>query len=161
MNTLPIERDTTEAWKQLTTEGNLLFDAGSLHAALERYEHARRLVLATFSEWTDTDDVVAAVVVSFLNLSEAQARLGLVNLAAQSLCTVHGSLLRTRGDASLRPELRQAAHRHVQDTRSALVRFQLRYGGQPLVERWLSVDEGGCCANACGCTGTVGAATLH
>lgn len=146
MNTLHIDQNITDTWKRLTSEGNALFDAGSLHAALESYESARRLVLTTFSEWADTDDAVAAVVVSFLNLSEAQARLGLVSLATQALCTVHGSLLETLSDESLAPALREAAQRHLRETFAALARFQDRYGPSPQVARWL---HAGCGCAAC------------
>lgn len=133
-------------WKQLTTKANALFDEGSLHAALEGYECARSIVLAHFDSWAEPDDAVAAVVVSFLNLSEAQARLGLAGLATQALCTVHGSLLKTAADAALATPLREAAQRHLRETFAALARFQERYGPSPQVARWL---HAGCGCAAC------------
>ena len=145
MNTI----DTTcpiTLWKQLTTRANAMFDEGCLNAALEGYECARVLVLNHFHAWAEPDDAVAAVVVSFLNLSEAQARLGLIGLATQSLCTVHGSLLKTAADESLATPLREAAQRHLRETFAALARFQERYGPQPQVARWL---HAGCGCAAC------------
>ncbi len=145
MNTI----DTTcpiALWKQLTTKANAMFDEGSLNAALEGYECARSLVLNHFDAWAEPDDAVAAVVVSFLNLSEAQARLGLIGLATQALCTVHGSLLKTAADATIAIPLREAAQRHLRETFAALARFQERYGPEPQVARWL---HAGCGCTAC------------
>lgn len=133
-------------WKRLTTKANAMFDEGSLNAALEGYECARSLVLNHFDAWAEPDDAVAAVVVSFLNLSEAQARLGLIGLATQALCTVHGSLLKTAADENLATPLREAAQRHLRETFAALARFQERYGPQPQVARWL---HAGCGCAAC------------
>lgn len=145
MNTIDATCPIT-LWKQLTTKANANFDAGSLNAALEGYECARSLVLTHFDAWADPDDAVAAVVVSFLNLSEALARLGLIGPATQSLCTVHGSLLKTADDATIAMPLREAAQRHLRETFAALARFQERYGPQPQVARWL---HAGCGCAAC------------
>lgn len=131
-------------WKQLTAKANTLFEQGALNAALEGYECARSLALSHFDAWEEPDDAVAAVVVSFLNLSEAQARLGLMSLATQALCTVHGSLLKTTADDSLPPALREAAQRYLGETHAALVRFQHRYGPSPQVARWLGRDFCAC-----------------
>lgn len=149
MNSIDTTRSTTcpiALWKQLTTKANAMFDEGSLHAALEGYECARSIVLTHFDAWTVPDDAVAAVVVSFLNLSETQARLGLIGLATQALCTVHGSLLKTAADESLAASLREAAQHHLRETFAALARFQDRYGPSPQVARWL---HAGCGCAAC------------
>lgn len=86
--------DAATLWKKLTVEGNALFDSGDPAQALIRYEAACTLALAKFSQWDERDDAVASVVVSYLNLSEAQARTGLLSKASATLCMLHGNLLR-------------------------------------------------------------------
>jgi len=133
-------------WQQLTTEGNQLFDAGDMDMALQLYERARGVALANFSHWIDWDDAVAAVVVSFLNLSEAQARLGQVRRGAHTLCAVHISLLQTARDIELEAGLRTAASQYLGQTHAAMWRFRTRYGDQPQLTRWLDAGIGcSCC----------------
>lgn len=137
--------DVAAAWRQFTAEANTLFDAGAIEPAMAGYERARWLALARFGQWPDAQDAVTAVMVSYLNLSEAQARLGLLTRAAQSLCTVHGSLAKTARDPGLAPAVRDAARRCLVESHAALWRFQAVYGEHPDVARWLALDLCACC----------------
>lgn len=131
------ESQAEAAWKQLTLHGNRCFERGELAAACNAYEQARALALARFGDWTQADDAVAAIVVSYLNLSEAQARLGELAEAGQSLCAVHASLLQARDDADLPESLRAAAGGHLRKTVAAMLRFQATHGERPEVARAL------------------------
>ncbi|PZP27159.1 MAG: hypothetical protein DI603_22530 [Roseateles depolymerans] len=140
--------DISELWTQLTMEGNALFEAGEFKPALDVYERARGVALTNVTGWSDWDDALAAIVVSHLNLSEAQARLGFVSQAAHTLCTMHGSLSRTAGDDTQQAQLRDAAGRYLGETRSAMLRFQVHYGVQPHIEHLLALG--------CGCVHCAG-----
>ena len=129
--------DTATLWKKLTAEGNALFDAGDPAQALIRYEAACTLALAQFSQWVEADDAVASVVVSYLNLSEAQARTGLLAKASATLCMLHGNLLKASVNRRGRAALREAAERYLQQTFAALLRFRQRYGERPEMRPWL------------------------
>jgi hypothetical protein len=129
-----------QAWKQLTLQGNELFERGEHRRAALAYEEARSLALASFDDWPDSDDAVAAVVVSYLNLAEAQARVGALDEACELLCSVHGSLVRAARNSALHPLLRDAAARHLRETMSALARFRSLHGERPSLHRWFCPD---------------------
>jgi len=126
-----------EDWKQLTLQGNGALDQGDLARAITAYERARATVLDCFTEWDCADDGLAAVVVSYLDLSEAWVRLGNLAEAANLLCTVHGSLIQAAESPELQAPLRRAALRRLCETSAALMRFQRRWGRRPEVARWL------------------------
>jgi len=129
-----------QLWQQLTLQGNELFDRGEHQRAQDVYEQARSLVLHSFDQWDCSEDAVAAVVVSHLNLSEAQARCGELDTACHTLCSIYASLLRARDDGQLHPLLREAAARHVRETFAALQRFRSRYGERPELHDLLCPD---------------------
>lgn len=142
--------DPAPRWKQLTLAGNARFEQQDLPGALSSYAQARAWALQHFDRWPDPDDAVAAVVVSHLNLSEAQARLGLVDEAAQTLERAHAGLLHIAGDAQLDAALRRAGVRHLRETYAALLRFQGLHGERPELMRWL---HRGCVCAAHGAPG--------
>lgn len=117
-------------WQRLTRQANADFEAGALQTAHWAYAQALELALAHFGEWPSADDAVAAVVVSYLNLSEAQSRLGLQAEACHSLVSVHRGLVYALNDADMAPCLRCAALDHLPHTAAALVRHQEVWGKQ-------------------------------
>lgn len=126
-----------QRWQQLTLRGNALFERGEHPRALLLYEQARCLALKRFARWPCSDDAIAALVVSYLNLSEAQARCGELDAACLSLCTVHTGLLRARDNEDLQEGLREAAALHLRESFAALVRFREVYGERPALHRLL------------------------
>jgi tetratricopeptide (TPR) repeat protein len=132
-----MNRPADQAWKQLTLQGNELFERGEHQRALLAYEQARSLALDNFDDWPDSDDAVAAVVVSYLNLAEAQSRTGALDAACELLCSVHASLMRASRNNGLHPLLRDAATRHLRETFAALARFQTLHGERADIHRWL------------------------
>ncbi|MBB4841739.1 hypothetical protein HNP55_000234 [Paucibacter oligotrophus] len=125
------------SWKQLTLSGNELFERGLHRQAMQTYEDARTVALQHFQAWSTPADAVAAVVVSYLNLSEAQARSGCLAQASVSLCTLHMSLLHARANTELSCCLRNAAQSHLRESHAALLRFQDLHGDCPQVRHWL------------------------
>lgn len=135
-------RDLPKLWQQLTLRGNALFDSGEHARAAALYEEARTLALDRFDQWDDSADAIAAVVVSYLNLSEAQARGGALDEGCASLCTIHASLLRARDNEGLHESLREAAARHLRETFAALVRYRETWGDRPELHHLLCPDCG-------------------
>lgn len=131
---------TPNTWTQLTLQGNALFERGEHLRAILAYEQARSLALACFNDWPDGEDAVAAVVVSTLNLAEAQARAGALDEAAELLASVHASLLRASRNAGLHVSLRDAATRHLRETQAALLRFEAQHGAHAELRRCLCPD---------------------
>lgn len=118
-------------WQRLTTQGNALFRLGDWDHALPLYEHARSLALCRFGHWPHVARAVAAVVVSYLNLSEALARAGRIDEASAVLFEIHGAVLRAVTDPHLKPAIRQAAQRNLRECHGAVLRFQELHGARP------------------------------
>jgi hypothetical protein len=129
--------DPAPRWKLFTHTGNTRFARGDMAGALSSYAQARELALARFGQWADADDAVAAIVVSYLNLSEAQAGLALLDEAAATLNCAHAGLLQMAGDTQLGTAVQRAARRHLGETYAALLRFQGLHGERPELMQWL------------------------
>lgn len=134
------------SWKRLTLQGNQRFDEGEIDQSVDLYRQALALAMTGFSQWRRADDAVAAVVVSYLNLAEGQARRGDVQQAGATLCALHGGLQRARTRPDIAPELRESALRHLKSSFAAMLRFQSNYGPQPDVAGWLSHCACAACA---------------
>lgn len=111
-------------WEQLTLEGSLQFENGLCHQAVATYDQARMLVMTCFDQWPDPLDAVAALVVSYLNLSEAQAHAGAVQAACASACMIHQGMARASCNPQLAWPIRCAARCHLADTCAAVRRLK-------------------------------------
>lgn len=80
------------------------------------------------------DDCLAALVVSHHNLSELYHRRGQVPQAVGHLCLPHRLLLRLLEDGSQSQDVRQAAWRHLRETRAQLLGWLRAHGEEPAVE---------------------------
>lgn len=126
-----------EIWVDLMREANQFLEHGELRRALAIYEAARVFMLHHFEQWPDADEALAALVVSHLDLADAQARAGWLDEAAAGLCDVHCSLLTLMRDARQGTAVRQGAARHMRETFLALVRFQAVHGERPDITQLL------------------------
>lgn len=149
-------------WKLLTQTGNARFARGDMAGALSSYAQARVLARAQFGHWADADDAVSALVVSELNLSEAQAGLALLDDAAATLNCAHAGLLQMAGDGQFGATVQRAARRHLAETYAALLRFQGLHGARPELMQWL--HRGCACAahaERAAASATTPTTTLH
>ena len=135
--------DAEQHWQRLTTQGNALFRLGDWDHALALYEHARSLALSRFAHWPHAERAVVAVVVSYLNLSEALVRAGRIDEASAVLFEVHGAVLRAVDDPHLKPAIRQAAQRNLRESYGAVLRFQELHGERAELAR-LARQSGAC-----------------
>lgn len=62
-------------WKQVIAEGNTAFSAANYMASVSLYRQAAECATQQISQWFDTQAALTALVVSKLNLAEAQCRL--------------------------------------------------------------------------------------
>lgn len=134
---VPTLPDLAPRWRLLTKLGNERLARGDWAGALSSYAQARELALAQFGRWAVADDAIAAIVVSYLNLSEAQLRLELIDEAASTLGAVHGGLRQMARDPEIGCELQRSAHKHLAYTHAALLRFEEHHGERAEFAPWL------------------------
>ncbi|MBN8746320.1 Uncharacterised protein [Xylophilus ampelinus] len=118
-------------------------------AALEAHRHGRlEIALAAHVRalWTAEalvdggllamrpDDCLAALVVSHHNLSELYRCRGQLPQAADHLCLPHRLLLRLLEEGGQPHDVRQAAWRHLRETRAQLLGWLRAYGEERAVE---------------------------
>ncbi len=129
--------DRLETWRHLTRAANLAYADGRLDTALAGYINALRIAgLVLESSLLDQrpDDCLAAWVVSHHNLADCHLRCGRNADAAGSLCLAHRFLARLIGNPGVAAGTRQAAARHLGETRIALLHWLDRYGKDAAVE---------------------------
>lgn len=80
------------------------------------------------------DDCLAALVVSHHNLSELYHCRGQVPQAVDHLCLPHRLLLRLLEEGTRPHDVRQAAWRHLRETRAQLLGWLRAHGEEPAVE---------------------------
>lgn len=83
------------------------------------------------------EDCIAALVVSHHNLADVKMACGEFDAAAGLLCQAHEALAATLQDAGRSTSIRQAALRHMRETRYALVAHVGAHGPHPLIARAL------------------------
>ncbi|RZT29258.1 hypothetical protein [Cupriavidus agavae] len=117
--------------------------AGQWKPAADGYRQALdiALLLMDRAPAARADDCVAALVVSFLNLSDAQAELGHAEQAVALLCNAHETLLALHLEPCRLPELRAAALRHTRETHMAIVMHARDHGMHPLCARALDAGR--------------------
>lgn len=133
-------------WQQTTLQANALFERGEPGRALRFYQQALDLLLQQFGAWPQAEDALGALLVSYLNVAEAQRHCGLDDAAAATLSSVHHSLLRMIERAELPLRFRDAARHQLRLSYAALQRFVTLNGAHPAVQRWL---RGACVCAAC------------
>lgn len=118
-------------------QGNALFERGEPVQAMASYEQARALAQAHFEHWPDADRATAALVVSSLNLAEAQAGAQRLEAAASTLCAIHAWLVLSASDGAADPVQRRAALHHMRETTAMMMRFQALHGAWPNIREGL------------------------
>lgn len=82
-----------DQWKTEITAGNDCFNAQRNSEAIRHYENAKAVACALFPQRRDTDEAVAAVVVSFHNLADLYLRENLPEQAEMELQSAHRFVL--------------------------------------------------------------------
>lgn len=131
-------------WEQLTSQAREAHGRSRLELALAAQVQALWLA----EELLDSpllarrpDDCLAALVVSHHNLADLYCHRGQAAQAIDHLCQVHGLLLRLGGDLHVPADVRQAAWRHLRETRAGLLAWQRERGPEPAIEAALHLPE--------------------
>lgn len=126
-----------EHWKRTIELANRYFSQGEYIDAREQYLQALALSRVLFERWHDTDEAVAAYVISHHNLADVHLRLKQPEESAEYLCAIHEHLLKCLIDPDLGPELRQACLRHSRHSYVELLQFIAIHGETPRIRRVL------------------------
>ena len=124
------DADTMSRWKGLIVEGNTAFDCNDFGTARDPYRRACALADTAFIDWVtiDSDNALAALVVSYLNLADTEARLCEIDAAACHLRQIHERLLTLFESVNTDAALRSVAFRHANETFRAITHFQVQHG---------------------------------
>ncbi len=122
------EDDPIQHWFALTQEANLRSQAKDVQGAIAHYECARVVVQNSFAAWPDVPAGLIALVVSHLNLAQAQGEAGLLVSAQQSFCALYKSLIRMIESANTSDALRHIATQELGNVLLALQLFQDQHG---------------------------------
>ncbi|MCY1277206.1 hypothetical protein D9M68_154890 [compost metagenome] len=127
-----------EHWKDMISAGNRHFRVGDWVEARELYLQALAWAQTLFDRWSNADEAVAALVVSYHNLADLHLCLGQAEESAEYLCACHERLLRSMTDVRLSEALREAACRHSRHTYAALLGFISEHGAYPRTDALLA-----------------------
>lgn len=83
-----------ENWKEVITAGNHAFSQGENSAAIKCYQQASEYARQYLGSWFDTQAAVSALVVSDLNMAEAQCRSERFEEAIETYATLNLDLRR-------------------------------------------------------------------
>jgi hypothetical protein len=132
-------------WEQLTRRANHAAYGG--HTALAIFANAQALWVAQalLEERTlqaRPDDCLAALVVSHHNLADLYRGVEHTAAAVEHLCTPHLCLLRLLHDEAQPSRVREAASRHLRETRAVLLGAAFEREWQQFIDRALAADSG-------------------
>ncbi|WP_397451406.1 hypothetical protein [Pseudomonas sp. NA-150] len=127
-----------ELWKRTIERANRCFNLGEYIDARELYLQALALAQVLFERWPDTDEAVAACVISHHNLADLHLHLHQPEESAEYLCAIHQRLLQVMQDPRMAPTLRQSALRQSNKTYAELLGFISEYGEYPRTHRLLN-----------------------
>jgi hypothetical protein len=140
--------DLLAPWQSVMARGTAAARQGQVLLALASFQQALDLARALLAMPGErSDDCVAALVVSHLNLAEVQSDAGGCDLAADQLALAHETLMHLLCDHGVRGALRQAALRHSRETHAALLLYIEAHGPHPVIARAL---RAGCLGLAVG-----------
>lgn len=144
MRGVPVPSDSASAdppglarWRAATRRANAAFRRGHYAAALSGYSHALRLaddLLASPELHRDPGACLAAFVISHHNLSDCLGREEPSPRAIEHLCLPHRRLRCLLEDDATALPVREAAVRHLRETRLALLGWLQRHGRDASVE---------------------------
>lgn len=128
-----LERERLRCWEALMRRERHHFAAGEMESAMavqvEALDLACELLdaLRQSRQGVATDEVLAAWVVSHHNVADLLALRGGHDEAIDKLCAAHAGLLQVWRDEVLSPEWRNAALRHMRETRAELLLWQAKF----------------------------------
>lgn len=132
-----VEDASVPLWERTMRAAVASARAGQLQTAIDGYRRALDIACELIDRRCveRADDCVAALVVSFHNLADAQTELDAPERAVKLFCDAHEALIALYLDAERPPALRQAALHHTRETHSALVAYAAAHGMHPLIAR--------------------------
>ncbi len=138
-----VSSPSLDVWETVTRHAIEAERKGRSATALAGYRRALALARQLMDTPVPgrTEDCVAALIVSWLNLADLQAARGDLARSAESLCHAHEAALSLYLDERRETALRHAALRHSRETRTALILHARRHGAHPLVTRTLGVSD--------------------
>lgn len=80
-------------WQSEIRAGNQCYKSRDIDRALMHYERAKQAACSLFSQWKDTKEAIATVVVSYHNLADLYLLMGLPDKAEYELHEVHHYVL--------------------------------------------------------------------
>lgn len=110
-----------EAWKNTIKLGNQHFANNELASALAVYKTAQVFAEDLFYHWSNAEEAVSAVVVTYLNIADLYNKQGAVCSATTTLQKIHRMLLRELASTESDSQRHTALYRGSMKTHTALM----------------------------------------
>ena len=110
-----------EEWKKCIAIGNRRFNSDYFNAAKLSYETAKKHAQALFPYWSDPEEAISALIISYHNLADLHQTQGHLSAAREELECVHNIVLRALFVTPIASARHHALSRASQITYSALI----------------------------------------